>query len=413
MAWRRICAQSTPDKRRPDREERLSHLTRRGFVGAGLGAAALHGASPGFAQTPAPVALAIIDVAGNLQLTQGAIERFARANPNLISGVNFTRAPSPELPAKIVAQQRAGRMDIDLVLTGPGAMSDGIQQGLWMDVWKSHATSLPKPEDVYHEQALMMQRNFGQNEGVAVVYSPSGPLFEYAPDRMKTVPRTAEEFLAYVKQNPRRFTYARPVNSGPGWTFLQGLPYILGDADPADPMKGWDKSWAYLKELGTGIDYYPSGTGATMKELGEGTRDVILSTCGWDINPRALGIVPKEAQVFALANTHWIPDTQFMCVPKGVAAAKMPALLALMAHMLTPQAATFDKGYFYPGPAVKGVTLAMAPKESQDVIKEFGRPMYDDLIAKLPTRPPLTPERLVAAFRRWDQEVGAGRGAPN
>ena len=61
------------------------------------------------------------------------------------------------------------------MLTGPGAMSDGIQQGLWIDVWKSHAAQLPKAEDVYHEQALMMQRNFGQNEGVAVVYSPSGP----------------------------------------------------------------------------------------------------------------------------------------------------------------------------------------------------------------------------------------------
>jgi putative spermidine/putrescine transport system substrate-binding protein len=64
-------------------------------------------------------------------------------------------------------------------------LSDGIQQGLWLDVWKSRAAQLPKPEDVYHEQALMMQRNFGQDQGVAVAYSPSGPLFEYAPDRVR------------------------------------------------------------------------------------------------------------------------------------------------------------------------------------------------------------------------------------
>lgn len=390
------------------------NLTRRSVVGGAASLAAL-GAGSAFAQAPAsPVALNIIDVAGNLQLTQVAIEAFVKANPKLVSRVNFSRAPSPELPAKLKAQQAANRVDIDLVLTGPGAMSDGIQQGLWVDVWKSHAAALPKAEEIYHEQALMMQRNFGQNEGVAVVYSPSGPLFEYAPERLKVVPKTAEEFLAYVKQNPKRFTYARPVNSGPGWTWLQGLPYILGDADPSDPMKGWDKSWAYLKELGTGIDYYPGGTTPTMKELGEGTRDVIVSTCGWDINPRALGIVPKEAKVFVLANTHWIPDTQFMCIPKGVPAEKIAVLLQLMSHMLKPeaQAATYDKGYFYPGPAVKGVTLAMAPQESRDVLAEFGRPEYDDLIAKLPTRPPLTPERLVAAFRRWDQEIGVGHNAP-
>jgi putative spermidine/putrescine transport system substrate-binding protein len=26
--------------------------------------------------------------------------------------------------------------------------------------------------------------------------------------------------------------------------FLMGLPYILGDKDPKDPEKGWDKTWA-------------------------------------------------------------------------------------------------------------------------------------------------------------------------
>ena len=390
----------------------MNHPTRRTVMAGAAGLAALK-AGGALAQS-APVALNIIDVAGNLQLTQSAIEKFAKDNPKLISRLNFSRAPSPELPAKLKAQQAANRVDIDLVLTGPGAMSDGIQQGLWVDVWKSQAKDLPKPEDVYHEQALMMQRNFGQNEGVAVVYSPSGPLFEYAPERLKTVPKTAAELLAYVKQNPKRFTYARPVNSGPGWTWLMGLPYILGDADPTDPMKGWDKTWAYLKELGTGVDYYPGGTAATMKELGEGTRDVIVSTLGWDINPRVLGIVPKEAKVFVLANTHWIPDTQFMCIPKGVAADKIAVILQLMSHLLKPesQAATYDKGSFDPGPAIKGVTLAMAPKESQDVLKEFGRPEYDGLIASLPTRPPLTPARLVAAFRRWDQEIGVGHNAP-
>ena len=132
-----------------------------------------------------PVALNIIDVAGNLQLTQTSIERFARENPKIVSRVTFSRAPSPELPSKLKAQQQADKVDIDLVLTGPGALSDGIQQGLWIDVVKAHAAGLPKLEDVYHEQALMMQKNFGQDQGVAVVYSPSGPLFEYAPDRVK------------------------------------------------------------------------------------------------------------------------------------------------------------------------------------------------------------------------------------
>jgi putative spermidine/putrescine transport system substrate-binding protein len=188
-----------------------------------------------------------------------------------------------------------------------------------------------------------------------------------------------------------------------------GLPYILGDKDPHDPAGGWEKSWAYLRELGTGIEYYPAGTAATMKELGEGSRDMIVTTCGWDINPRALGIVPKEAEVFALEGTHFVPDTQFMCIPKGVSEERVEVLAALMSFMLKPeqQALTYDKGYFYPGPAAKGVTLAMAPEESRAVLQDFGRASYAPLIAKLPTEVPLTPEKLVLAFRRWDQEIGA------
>ncbi len=273
-------------------------------------------AQPGLAQ--APVALSIIDVAGNLQLTKPGIERFRVENPGLVSRIVYGQAPSPELPGKLKAQQQAGRVDIDLVLTGPGGLSDGVVQGLWTQVLPDHAEALPDLERLFHPGAWMMQQNFGKGQGIAVAYSPSGPLFEYAPERVPAPPRTAADLLGWARAHPNRFFYARPYNSGPGWTFLQGLPYLMGDADPKDPMRGWDKSWAFLDALGDTIDYYPSGTAAMMKELGDGTRDMVVSTCGWDINPRVLGIVPKEAAVFMLEGTHWVPDTQFMCIPKGV-----------------------------------------------------------------------------------------------
>ncbi|MDT4885038.1 hypothetical protein D3C75_1332330 [compost metagenome] len=56
---------------------------------------------------------------------------------------------------------------------------------------------------------------------------------------------------------------------------------------------------------------------------------------------------------------------------------------------------------------MKDVTIEMAPKESQQVIAEFGRPEYADWIANNPIELPLEPEALVAAFRRWDEDVAA------
>jgi putative spermidine/putrescine transport system substrate-binding protein len=146
-----------------------------------------------------------------------------------------------------------------------------------------------------------------------------------------------------------------------------------------------------------------------MKEFGEGSRDMTMTVTGWDINPRVLGIVPEKYKVAAFKDMTWVNDTQYMIVPKGLAPERLAVVLDLMAFLLEPeqQAMTFDKGYFYPGPAVKGVTLAMAPKASQDAIKQFGRPEYDEWLAKFPHQRPLEAKAMVAAFRRWDEEVGA------
>lgn len=384
-------------------------LTRRHMLGGMAGAAAL-GLTGARAQTlpSAPVALNIVDVAGNLALTQKAIEAYRKAKPNLVSRITFTKAPAPELPGKIKAQQAAGRVDIDLVLTGTDALAAGIEQKLWVELLPNLDAKLPKLKDIYLPAAWNMQ-GLAQGQGVCVTYYPSGPLLEYMPERVKQVPATAADLLAWAKANPNRFMYARPANSGPGRTFIMGIPYLLGDKDPQDPVNGWEKTWGFLKELGQNIEYYPSGTTATMKELAEGSRDMIATTTGWDINPRVLGVVPKEAKVAALKGFHWVADAHYMCVPKGIADDKLAVLLDLMSFMLTKeaQAYTYDEGYFYPGPAVKDVPLSMAPQESQQAIREFGRPEYEKLIADNPVELPLTPDKMVLAFRRWDEEIGS------
>jgi putative spermidine/putrescine transport system substrate-binding protein len=45
--------------------------------------------------------------------------------------------------------QAAGRTDIDLVLTGVGALSAGIDQGLWVKVLPDYAAKFPSVLDNY------------------------------------------------------------------------------------------------------------------------------------------------------------------------------------------------------------------------------------------------------------------------
>lgn len=360
------------------------------------------------AAVAAPVSLNIVDVAGNLQLTQKAIEAFKEKNPGLVANVTFTNAPAPQLPGKIKAMQAAGRSDIDLVLTGTDALAAGIEQNLWQKLLPDNAAALPGVLDKYAPGPRKMQ-DLAQGFGLEVTYMPAGPLLEYNPAKVSDPPKTPDQLLAWCKAHPNKLIYARPANSGPGRTFLMGLPYVLGDKNPQDPINGWDKTWAFLKQLNECVPYYPGGTSAVMKELGEGTRDMTVTVTGWDINPRALGIVPAEFKIQAFDNMTWVNDAHYMVIPKGVPKEKLDVLFKLMNFLLEPaqQAMTYDDGYFYPGPAVKGVTLEMAPAHSQEVIRKFGRPEYAKLLADRPHVQPLNAQAMVAAFQKWDREIGS------
>ncbi|GAA2703487.1 MULTISPECIES: ABC transporter substrate-binding protein [Actinoplanes] len=395
---------------------------RRQFLVLGAAAATVAACSPPDNNSPATsatgavpdkpskaVTLNVLDVAGNLQLTQGMIDDFVAKNAGVVERVTYTKATAPELVGKIKAQQAANRVDIDLVLTGVDGLAAGIAQQLWVPLLPAYADRLSGMKQ-YLPGAAAMQKLAG-NDGVTVTYYPSGPLIEYLPAKVPSPPKTAAALLEYAKANPGAVQYARPSNSGPGRTLLMGLPYLLGDTNPKDPVNGWDKTWAYLKQLGESITLYPSATSETMKNLANGSAKIIATTTGWDINPRVLGTVPKEAQVGALEGFNWVTDAHYAVVPKGVSTDKQAAVLTLLAWMLTPeqQAKAYDKGYFYPGPAIADVPITMAPPESQQAIAEYGRPEYHTLLIEHPLQIPLEATALVAAFDRWDREIGGAK----
>ena len=357
-----------------------------------------------------PITLNVIDGGGNLQLSQAAIDEFVKENPKLIGKVTYSKSTGPELAGKVQAGQRAGKVQYNLVVAGYGEIANGAQQGLWQRLLPNFEKKLGDVEAGYEEGARKM---FDQVDGYGLTtqYNPNGPMLEYNPAKVKDPPTTPAELLEYARQNPKKFTYARPANSGPGRTFLMGLPYILGDSDPRDPNAGWDKTWEFLKQLDKHIDHYPSGTGVTMDELTSGSVNLIATTTGWDVNPRALGVVPKNFKIQTFDDFHFVADAHYMAIPRGVPKGEQAAILELMTFMLTPkaQAYAYDKGYFYPGPAVKDVPLSLAPAESRKVVEEFARPEYDELFETVAVETQLDPDDIVFMFDRWDREVGGSK----
>jgi putative spermidine/putrescine transport system substrate-binding protein len=391
----------------------LTTLAVAALVAAGCGAPgpstpATTGPSSNIPDKPSsPVSLNVLDVAGNAQLTQAIFDDFTKTHPDIISKVTIGTEKAPNLAGKLKAQIDAGQLNIDLVLTGTDGLSAGIAGGLWTKLTPDFDSRLGNMKN-YTEPAAKMQE-LAQGFGVELVEYPSGPMLEYDPAKVPTPPTSTEELLAWCKAHPGKFQYAQPKNSGPGRTFLMGLPYILGDSDPKDPTNGWAKTWDYLSQLGQCSAPYETGTGNTMKNLANGTVNMIASTTGWYINPRVLGTVPATMKAGTLKGFHWVTDAQYASVPKGISKDKLSAILNLLQFMLEPkeQAITYDKGYFYPGPAVKDVKLTDAPQASQDAIAKFGDPSFDSLISGNPQETSLPADKQVTAFGLWDTKIGA------
>ena len=186
------------------------------------GSAALLAAGTARAQTTpmpsSPVVLNIMDVAGALQIDRPGIERFRTQFPNLLSRYNVQLAPSPELAGKLKAEQAAGRVDIDFVLLGVGPLSDGITQGVWTQLLPNYADVLPDVNKILTPGAKLMQESFGKQFGIEVSYTPSGPLFEYMPDRVSTVPEDRAGSAGLDPRAPRSASSmrARPIPAPAG-----------------------------------------------------------------------------------------------------------------------------------------------------------------------------------------------------
>ncbi|HEU5427280.1 MAG TPA: extracellular solute-binding protein [Actinocrinis sp.] len=361
------------------------------------------------AATPSkPVTINVLDVAGNLALTKPAIEAFKSAHPEIVSGVTYSTGTAPQLASKIQAQQQGGNVQTHLVLTGTDGLSAGIKLGLWQNLKSYYTQFFPDLMNNYQPGAANMAA-LAQDQGIELVWYPSGPLLEYNPAKVTTPPDSTDALLAWAKANPGKYQYAQPRNSGPGRTWLMGLPYLLGDSDPSDPTNGWSKTWAYLTELNKYVSNYPSGTTTTMKNLAAGTVDLIASTTGWYINPRALGTVPASMKVAKFQSFTWVTDAQYGVIPKGVSNDELIANMRLLEWILTPeqQAVTYDKGYFYPGPAVKNVPISAAPASSQQVVQQYGVPDFDTWMTQYPMKNSLPADAQVTAFDLWDKNIGS------
>ncbi|MFF9105653.1 extracellular solute-binding protein [Streptomyces rubrogriseus] len=359
-----------------------------------------------------PVALTVLDGSGDL--TGGgkaAIDAFVKANPDLVSGVTYQTAASTDVAGKIKAQQSGGDVDISLVLGGPDVLGAAQQQDLLIKQLPDQTKSFDLA--AIQDEPRKAQQDSAGGYGILVNYDTNGPFIDYNSSKVteSQAPTTPDELLAWAKAHKGKFSYAQPAASGSGRAFIQTLPYMLGDKDPSDPVKGWDKTWEYLEELGGYVSSYPASSTLLAQQFGAGQLDVIPTIIAHDVSNRKTGTWPKDTGIALFDEQNWISDGHFSLVPKGVSAETYYVVLKLQSYMVQREAQQERLTTGVLTTANKDVTTDNSGPAVKDFVGKWGRPdFYPKALNTGEVRLPLTPEKMQEAFDLWQRNVGSKVG---
>lgn len=357
-----------------------------------------------------PIVLNILDGGGDLVTNGEIVNKFVADHPELVKEVNIQTAPGTDVAGKVLAQQSGNSIDITMVLGGLGILgSEGTS--LYLEQTAAYADSLPIFTDIQDEGMANLQALAG-GYGVMVRYDKAGPLLTFNKDVVSAEEiNTPEKLLAWAEANPGRFGYAQPPNSGPGFTFLQALPYLLGDSNPTDPEKGWDKTWEYLEKMGKTVTTYPPSSTVMNQAFGAGELDVVPALDGQEISNRQNGVIPDDTAITTFTSQHWVEDAHFAWIPKGVTPEMLYVALALEKALLDEEAQRSTIALGVLNTANKNATIENATPEGTAFIQQWGRPdFYPKALTTGTSHTPLTPAVLQKAFDLWQRNIGSQVG---
>ncbi|UPY38605.1 hypothetical protein [Sediminicoccus sp. KRV36] len=378
----------------------MNGFSRRALLAAGLGCPVALRAQP------PPPALRVVVAADSPEPLLAVLRDFARQSPRMVGEFSVQGAQAGWIAGAFATEQQAGRALTDAVLTDNVGLVLGAAQQLWQNL----------PADMRALGGAEVARRNGLMSPLAgeiatvVSAAPGGPLLLHSLHDLPAVPRTAAALLDFARERPRRFLYARPGESQLGLQFISALPHLLGDTDPADPARGWARSWAYLEELGEHVSFYASSSAAAVEELASGRCELLPALLTTYLRERANGGLPEQVRFTLFDNGPLIPLGLFLAVPQRVSVTLLPAISSLADFLLRPeiQRQGFGRGLL-PGAAAE---LSVA---ADGMLSPIERAAWDTLlppvtagsIAGAPLVPPLSPDRLAYMMRRWDEQIGA------
>ncbi|MEI6159475.1 MAG: hypothetical protein WCP77_06565 [Roseococcus sp.] len=378
----------------------MKHASRRAVLATGLSV-------PGLARAqtaaPGPPPLRVLVAAESPDPLRQVVRDFGMER---LGGITVAAAPPTSIGGPFAAGTLAGQALADVVLTDNVGLVLGAVQQIWQ----------PLPEQLREMGGSLMARRNGLMLPLAgeiatvVSAAPGGPLLLHRTAQMPRAPNNATALMDFARERPRRFLYPRPGESLLGLQFVSALPYLLNDADPKDPVNGWERSWAFLAEIGEYVSFYASSSAAAVDELASGRCDLLPAILTTYLRERANARLPAEVGFTLFDDGPLVPLGLFLTVPRPVLGQRLPMIGELADFLLRPeiQRVGFGAGLLPGAAAELGVAadglLTPAERAAWDVLLP---PITAESVAAKPLVPPLTPLKLAYMLQRWDEQIGA------
>ena len=249
-------------------------------------------------------------------------------------GVTVTQVrlkDTAEAVTRVVAEKAAGRNDngtVDLIwINGPNFLALK-EQGL---LYGPFAESLPnfRYVDTANKRSNVIDFTVPV-DGYEAPWRMAQIVFVYDSARMKDLPRTVPDFIAWTKAHPGRFTHPN-VRNFLGSTFLKQALYELAPDPSALQQPATDETfakataplWVWYDQLKPNLwrqgKLFPENGPAQRQLLNDGEIDMMIS-----FNPSEAavaitgGLLPESVRTFVLSKGS-IGNTSFVAIPYNAA----------------------------------------------------------------------------------------------
>ncbi|MEL1136017.1 ABC transporter substrate-binding protein [Desulfitobacterium sp. THU1] len=288
---------------------------------------------------------------GGDELTNSWIDNYVAQNMQELYGIKVNRVPMgpDEYLNKLLGEKQAGKAKgtIDLLWINGENFRTARQADL---LWGPFAEDLPNFQKYVDQDALDIAYDFGYPvEGYEVPWGKAQFVFAYDSAKIQNPPKSSAELLAWVKENPGRFTYPE-LPDFTGSVFVRHLMYELcGGYESFPYTEEVDKTametqleplWDYFTDMKSYLwregTTYPATISALHQLFQDGEVDITMTYIPALMSSMIeQGLVPDTVRTYVW-DKGTIGNTHFLAIPFN--APNREAAKVLADFLLSPAA---------------------------------------------------------------------------